>query len=111
MGAWPASDSTQTEYTLTFVCFCVWVLCLCVSVLCVFFVHVFLFFVCASCDGAFPFFPLLLRLPDFLARACALAACSHDSNDGIQMPDTQVHSWDSENSVALKQQLKKMFSK
>jgi len=36
---------------------------------------------------------------------------SHDSNDGIQMPDTQVHSWDSGNSVALKQQLKKMFSK
>jgi hypothetical protein len=61
----------------------------------------------------FLFFPSFFVCPIFSldAGACALAACSHDSNDGIQMPDTQVHSWDSENSVALKQQLKKMFSK
>jgi len=36
---------------------------------------------------------------------------SSDDNDGIEMPDTSVHSWDSSDSVALKQQLKHMFSK
>lgn len=36
---------------------------------------------------------------------------SSDDDDGIQMPDTHVHSWDSGDSVALKSQLKKMFSK
>jgi len=36
---------------------------------------------------------------------------SSDDNDGIEMPDTQVHSWDSADSVALKQQLRHMFSK
>jgi hypothetical protein len=36
---------------------------------------------------------------------------SSDDNDGIEMPDTRVHSWDSSDSVALKQQLKHMFSK
>ena len=36
---------------------------------------------------------------------------SSDDNGGIQMPDTHVHSWDSGDSVALKTQLKKMFSK
>jgi len=36
---------------------------------------------------------------------------SSDDNDGLEMPDTSVHSWDSANSVALKQELKHMFSK
>merc|ERR1712127_68227 len=36
---------------------------------------------------------------------------SSDDNDGIEMPDTSVHSWDSSDSVALKQELKHMFSK
>ena len=36
---------------------------------------------------------------------------SSDDSDGIEAPDTSVHSWDSANSVALKQELKHMFSK
>jgi hypothetical protein len=34
-----------------------------------------------------------------------------DSLSDISMPDTHVHSWDSSNSAALKEQLHKMFSK
>ena len=36
---------------------------------------------------------------------------SSDDNGGIAMPDTSVHSWDSSDSVNLKQQLKHMFKK
>ena len=40
---------------------------------------------------------------------------SYDNSDSsysdISVPDTHVHSWDSANSAALKQQLRKMFSK
>ena len=36
---------------------------------------------------------------------------SDSSYSDISVPDTHVHSWDSANSAALKQQLRKMFSK